>query len=361
MYAFLNDVDAVAAATPAPGVAAGGTWIVPAELPPGDYALMVEVGKEFDTNAFHEMESAPSLDFDVFGTAGNVGQPSVVFRVPFTLDASADASEAAASEIFGYGDELGASGEVLPPDGTISDTPGSGRGRLAETDGPGGVGRVHLALSSCAPVDCSALGPPAPVPAEVLRSQTTPTTATLHLDQVGDGDAPVVSYEVRYSVVPDRGLENLTAADFVRWTPAAAPTPSQPGTITFETLAGLVPQTYYAIGVVAHGRCGTSPISFARFETPKVTYQQLSGCFIATAAFGSDLEPEVDAFRGLRDRAVASTAIAQLGADIYYATAPAAARLIERSDVVRALVRRPLRPLAGIAAAVQRSIPLTSR
>ena len=51
-FAAVNDLDAVAAATPAygaPRTTAPGR--LPATLPPGEYTLMVEVNKEFDTNA----------------------------------------------------------------------------------------------------------------------------------------------------------------------------------------------------------------------------------------------------------------------------------------------------------------------
>ena len=75
-YAFLDDVDAISAATPPFGVATQGAWTVPDDLPAGDYALVVEVNKEFDTNAAYDATNAPSLDFDTFGTAGNLGQPS---------------------------------------------------------------------------------------------------------------------------------------------------------------------------------------------------------------------------------------------------------------------------------------------
>ena len=56
--------DAVAAATPPYGAVYNGIWPVPSTLPPGDYALMVEVNKEYDSNASH-MHS----DFD----DGNLG------------------------------------------------------------------------------------------------------------------------------------------------------------------------------------------------------------------------------------------------------------------------------------------------
>ena len=52
-FAAINDLDAVAAATPRYGSVYNGTWSVPSTLPPGDYTLMVEVNKEYDSNASH--------------------------------------------------------------------------------------------------------------------------------------------------------------------------------------------------------------------------------------------------------------------------------------------------------------------
>jgi hypothetical protein len=351
-YTFLNDVDTVAAATPAFGAAAGGAWIVPGSVAPGDYALMVEVGKEFDTNASYAAPSAPSLDYAVFGTAGSIGQPSVVYRVPFTIDGAGDPFAAATDAIYGYGDWTGATGTLSPPDGSISSAPGSGAGRLAETAGPGGVGRVHVDLSACTPVDCSTQGPPAPVPIEVPAAGITATSARVTIVDVGDGEAPVAGYDIRSAPVGLHGLATVSTAEFARWTPAPAITPGPPGVPSDGTLIDLVPSSDYAVGVQARGRCGRSPVSYARFRTAPIKYQQIQGCFIATAAFGSDLAPELDVFRRLRDEAVARSGLVRLAADLYYSVAPAAARPLSESEVGRALVRGPLRAAAVIGRAL---------
>ena len=64
------------------------------------------MAKEFDTNAAHDHPSEVSaLDMQYYGADGqhgNVGQPSVLFRVPFTLGGAAPG--ASASDISGYGD-----------------------------------------------------------------------------------------------------------------------------------------------------------------------------------------------------------------------------------------------------------------
>jgi hypothetical protein len=76
-YGFLNDVDTVAAATPAYGAPTTNTWVVPTDLPDGDYALLVEVGKEFDTDAANQHPSFISADemvyYGAYGQDGNIG------------------------------------------------------------------------------------------------------------------------------------------------------------------------------------------------------------------------------------------------------------------------------------------------
>ncbi|HEX4406046.1 MAG TPA: CFI-box-CTERM domain-containing protein [Polyangia bacterium] len=360
-YAFLDDVDTISAATPPFGVATQGTWTIPDDLALGDYALMVEVSKEFDTNATYAATNAPSLDYDTFGTVGNLGQPSVVYRVPFSVGATGVAGGGAAAAMFGYGDVTGATGAIAPPDVTITSAPGSGEGRLATTTGADGAGRVHVSFASCAPVDCATEGAPPTVPISV--GGLAPTDASVQIEQVGDGQpgedhAPVMSYEIRVAPLARDGAVDITPEDFVSWAAESSPTPAAPGTLSDVTLAGLTPSTAYGVGVVAHGSCGSSSVTFARFTTPGAPAQDshLSGCFIATAAFGSDVAPEVAALRRVRDAAVAASGFARLAAELYYAAAPAAARVLRDTDVGRAAVRAPLRPLARVGAAVARRL-----
>ncbi|HSZ83161.1 MAG TPA: hypothetical protein VLA14_12810, partial [Polyangia bacterium] len=293
-YAFLDDVDTVSTATPPFGIATQGAWTVPADLPVGDYALLVEVGKEFDTNDAYDAANAPSLDYDAFGTAGNLGQPSVIYRVPFSVLPSDITGGGAASAMFGYGDVTGATGVIAPPDATISVAPGSGEGRLATTTGPDGAGRVHVSFASCAPVDCATEGAPPAVPISVVMSALMPTEASVQIEQVGNGTkgedyGPVTSYEIRVAPLPRDGEVDITPEDFVSWAAESSPAPAAPGTLSAVALAGLTPATAYGVGVVAHGSCGSSPVTFARFTTPALPAQDshLRGCFIATAAFGS--------------------------------------------------------------------------
>lgn len=64
-----------------------------------------------------------------------------------------------------------------------------------------------------------------------------------------------------------------------------------------------------------------------------------SGCFIATAAYGSTLAPEVMAFRRFRDDALLTSPIGRWLVRLYCRVSPPIASLLARSPVLRALTR----------------------
>jgi hypothetical protein len=289
-------------------------------------------------------------DYSADGQSGNVGQPSVLFRVPFTLTgAAADVgTTATASDIAGYGDWSGATGDVSPPDDTISSgQPGSGVGRLAVVNGPGGPARVLVSLSACpGTVDCSATPSPMPLPVSFTAAAGSDgTSATLTVLQSSEnGGQAVVGYDVRYSTLPTNAM--IDPSSFPAWTPAPPLPVAAPGTTTTAELQGLSPSSTYGIGIRALGVCGSSAPTFQVIYTPARKFTQLSGCFIATAAFGSDLAPEVATLRALRDAATSRSVLAQTAVDLYYRSSPPLASVLARSDTARATVRTALRALS---------------
>jgi hypothetical protein len=341
----LNDVDVVAAATPPSGAPFTGTWVVPDGVPDGDYALLVEVAKEFDTDAANQHASFIPADeaasFNEYALQGNLGAPSVLFRVPFSVGPGG--ATAAALDIAGYGDWTGASGDVHASDGTIGADPGSGAGRLAVIDGPSGPGRVHLAIEGCPTFACTGMAPPTPV-AFVATPAPSGTGATVRVHQASEDGREVIGYELRVARLPGANAA-VDPSTFSAWTPAGSIPVGAPDSETDVAIGDLAPQSEYAIGIRARGACGTSETTFQRVTTPAARYAKLTGCFIATAAFGSELAPEVQALRAVRDAATARSAIARAAVDIYYRSSPPLAAAMARSGTARALVRTALRAL----------------
>ncbi len=74
-----------------------------------------------------------------------------------------------------------------------------------------------------------------------------------------------------------------------------------------------------------------------------------SGCFIATAAFGSYVDPHVVVLRSFRDAFLLSSSPGRAFVNWYYATSPSLARFIQESEARRASVRVALIPLIGFS------------
>jgi hypothetical protein len=109
---------------------------------------------------------------------------------------------------------------------------------------------------------------------------------------------------------------------------------------------------HYYVGVRAVDRCGVAgPIAVAELDTTKINFTMLSGCFIATAAYGSAMEPQVAALRSVRDVLRQRSVVFATATDLYYRSGPAAADLIAKSETARAVARLLLGPPAAVAAA----------
>ena len=76
----------------------------------------------------------------------------------------------------------------------------------------------------------------------------------------------------------------------------------------------------------------------ARKETEKIATPK-SGCFIVTATYGSPLAQEIGIFRKYRDKRLMKNTVGKLFINCYYQYSPFYANLIERSPLVRMVVR----------------------
>ena len=158
----------------------------------------------------------------------------------------------------------------------------------------------------------------------------------------------VDSYEIRYRIGTF-----ATDADFASGDPAPLVTPGAPDAPATLEVDYLKPGRTYTLGVRSFDGCSQhSDVAAVSFETTAQKFTQLSGCFVATAAYGSALEPQVAALRRGRDRLRTASPLFATAADLYYRSGPAAAAVVATSAVARGLARRVIGPFAGLAEAL---------
>ena len=73
------------------------------------------------------------------------------------------------------------------------------------------------------------------------------------------------------------------------------------------------------------------------------------GCFIATAAYGSLMEPHVKILRDFRDRILLQNSIGKGFVGLYYTYSPPIADFIAKHDNLRTVVRVSLLPIVGVS------------
>jgi hypothetical protein len=350
MFASLNPFDTVSQATPVPGVTADVSWPIPEALTAGDYVLWVEVAKEFDHNATYSATAYPSpagLPWAEYGLAYR-GQPSVLYKVPFTV--SATATVASTAEYAGYGDPDGLDGNVRAPDTTISSTVvGSGALRFALVPDATEMYRVRVTARPEPDFET----PSAPAQMGVVESSNT--TATLAFLASGDDGTigRVKGYEIRYrahDVVTEANFDEPGSID-----PRVSMQIENAGAIQTFTLTGLLPATEYSVGIRAFDDCrNTSALTVLELVTAERSFGEVDACFIATAAYGSPLAADVQLLRGVRDSILRKTVLGELAVEAYYTFGPAPAGLIGQSELLRATARELIAPIVRYARALSR-------
>lgn len=73
------------------------------------------------------------------------------------------------------------------------------------------------------------------------------------------------------------------------------------------------------------------------------------GCFIATAAYGSLMEPHVKILRDFRDRFLLGNTLGDNFIRFYYTYSPPVANYIANHDILKSMVRISLLPLVGVS------------
>jgi len=339
LYKSLNPFDAVSQPTPVGGTLAHTPWPVPSDLPAGDYQLFVEVSKEFDFNGTYTTAAYPSPTGIYWSEYGKPyrGQPSVVYRVPFTI--AAMSTTASTSTYFGYGDPNGGDGTVRPPDATItSDTPGTGAARLELVADGSDTYRVKVDVSPNSPTEVPAQ------PSQLVATEINSAGMSLSFvaPGVGTQQLRVAGYEIRV-----RASTPMTAENFADSMPVTAKvSPVDAGHLQSFDLTGLLPETDYWVGIRAYDGCHNSgTLAITKITTDARVNGSVDACFVATAAYGSLMANDVEMLRHFRDSKLRSNAIGEFGVEAYYTFGPLVANIIGESDVLRTSARGMLRPL----------------
>ena len=339
LYRSFNPFDAISRATPLGGMRASMAWAAPQSVDYGDYVLFVEASKTYDFNASYNPDRYPSPIGIAWGDYGKAwrGQPSVVYRVPFTI-ATGD-TEASTDTYVGYGDITGQAGTLFPPDATITTTtPGSGASRLQLV--ADGASMFRVRVRSHQEIDTSG---PAPLSAPSAKA-TTSTSGTIEFIASGDDGMTGVlaGYEIRV-----RASSPMTEANFAESAAAlASVSVVSPGEMQRVEINGLMPQTEYWIGIRPIDNCfNRGELLVATLTTPERESGEVPWCFVATAAYGSPMANDVDMLRRFRDMMLTRTAIGELAVETYYTFGPALAGVVGESELLRASARAALAPV----------------
>jgi len=346
---------------------------VPSGWAPGNYVAWLEANVEGDYNATFNDQTFPTPllpegEWDVWAETYGYpyrGQPSVVYEVPFTLGLAGSFQTATA---VGYGDVdgFGPDGGVLHPiDDKITDAPndpatmGSGADRLRLVAANGYRLRVDV-LGACA-AHAPPSAPASMTVAPVSDAKHSHEWGHLHF-VVPASSLPIHDYEVRVSEAEITTADPSTFEHAARANVASVedgmlvvPTTGAAGSTVDVDFGHLKPTTSYYVAVRANDVCAVpGPYVVGTMSTTNINFTKLSGCFVATAAFGTALEPRVQALREVRDELRPRSAAFATAVDLYYQSGPPAAGLIARSDSARALVRTLLGPVVALAQASNR-------
>ena len=185
------------------------------------------------------------------------------------------------------------------------------------------------------------------VVASVLLVHGPARAAQLSLTWDPSGDSDVAGYKIYYGTQSGAYTEVIDA-----------------GNSTTCTVPDLAVGTTYYIAATAYDSYGyesdySNELDYAVTGDAAVNLANGSasggggggggGCFIATAAFGSYIEPHVMVLRSFRDSFLLTNRLGKAFVSWYYATSPPYADAIRQNGPVKTVVRIALFPLIGFA------------
>jgi len=127
---------------------------------------------------------------------------------------------------------------------------------------------------------------------------------------------------------------------------------------TYFTVSGLAPETRYYFALTAYDIWGnesdfSDEVSAITGDDPDPAVSTIDsekgGCFIATAAYGSYLNPRVQVLRDFRDEFLVPSSLGRKLVHLYYQYAPCIAHGMGKHASLRFLLRQGLLPVIGMS------------
>lgn len=172
-----------------------------------------------------------------------------------------------------------------------------------------------------------------PPPAEVDKLNVTPGDAKLDLSWVDPKDADLDKIRIRWWKTKVEVGE--TAVDENVYEVKKG--------VQEYTITGLTNDTEYTVKVTTVDKAGNESKGIEKKGTP--TKAPCAPCFIATAAYGSYLDPHVQTLRDFRDNVLGRFSLGKAFVSFYYQNSPPLANFIARHDTLRTAARIILTPV----------------
>ena len=120
-------------------------------------------------------------------------------------------------------------------------------------------------------------------------------------------------------------------------------TPLRAGDVIDIDVGGLQRETHYWIGVRVFDECNAgSAVGVGELDTTTIRFTTVSPCFVATAAYGSALEPRIGVLRRFRDRHLRPHAPGRALVSLYESVGPTLAGWVEGDEGLRGVVQSAL-------------------